>query len=172
MLVDVLIKLSTCPGDTVKYSGTLAGMNDADEFAVTTAVESIVAHSDNVDEIRTCRVWLENGVVKSVAFVCAVAICVTIDLPSLLAGCFFQLLILIPMLMKLRCAVGDQPSARFRNACPARSSMWDAGQACGFPDSKFPKLPPWLRGSLWSCARPQPLFVFRDVLSVVGLTPR
>jgi hypothetical protein len=40
--VDVLMKFNTCP-DTAQYSGTLAGMNAAAEFAVTTAVEPIVA---------------------------------------------------------------------------------------------------------------------------------
>jgi|RhiMetdeSRZDD1v2_1073273.scaffolds.fasta_scaffold370805_2 hypothetical protein len=39
----VLIKLSTWPLVTTKYSGTLADMNAAAEFAVTTAVEPIVA---------------------------------------------------------------------------------------------------------------------------------
>jgi hypothetical protein len=51
--VDVEIKLSTWPEVTMKYSGTLAGMNVATLFAVTTAVEPMVAHSASVDAIRT-----------------------------------------------------------------------------------------------------------------------
>lgn len=57
MLVEVLIKLSTCPGVTVKYSPTAFAAMSADAlFAVTTAVESTVTHIGNVDTIRTCLV--------------------------------------------------------------------------------------------------------------------
>jgi hypothetical protein len=86
--VDVLINDNTCPGVTVKYSGTLAGTNAAALLAVTTAVESSVAHKARVMAMRTCRVWLPNGVVNCVALVCAVAIRVTIDRPSFGDGCF------------------------------------------------------------------------------------
>jgi len=53
LLVLVLIKLRTCPEVTIKYSGTLAGRYVAALFAVTTAVEPIVAQIGSVLAIRT-----------------------------------------------------------------------------------------------------------------------
>jgi hypothetical protein len=41
----------------MKYSGgAFAGINAAALLALTTAVEPMVAHSESVDAIRTCRV--------------------------------------------------------------------------------------------------------------------
>ena len=59
------MKLSTCPGVTVKYSGTLAGISTEALLAVTTAVLSMVAQMASVELIL---VWLPNGVVKVDAF--------------------------------------------------------------------------------------------------------
>jgi hypothetical protein len=50
--VDVEMKLSTCPLVTAKYSGTLAGIYVAALFAVTTAVEPIVAQIGRVETTR------------------------------------------------------------------------------------------------------------------------
>jgi hypothetical protein len=47
------MKFNTCPGVTVKYSGTFAGMNTAALLAVTTAVLSMVAQMGSGDVIRT-----------------------------------------------------------------------------------------------------------------------
>jgi hypothetical protein len=49
----VLMKFSTCPDVTIKYSGILAGRYVAALSAVTTAVESIVAQLGSVVTIRT-----------------------------------------------------------------------------------------------------------------------
>ena len=80
----VLMKFKTCPGLTVKNSGRFAGIRVAEEFAVTTAVESTVAQIWSVDVTRICCVVAENGVENCVAPVWGI----TIDRPSREAGCF------------------------------------------------------------------------------------
>lgn len=64
------MKLSTCPGVTVKYSGTLAGISTEALLAVTTAVLSMVAQMASVELIL---VWLPNGVVLAWAVAMLVA---------------------------------------------------------------------------------------------------
>ena len=87
----VLIKLSTCPGVTQKY-WAVVGWHVMPQalFAVTTAVESKVTHRASVLARRICRVWLPNGRGDLRGIGLCRRDCVTIDRPSLDAGCSFR----------------------------------------------------------------------------------